>query len=252
VIDVTYTRGVSEKVPGRKPVVGTKTWTQVDEAMAPTCAGNDRGDDTNLCNAAVSSCPDSLVRFWVWHQVTTYTKAPDGTVTSEVTTPWYQEEGSFCLGADDPGVPNIAKVLDRVRTDFTSLPLQVQGPQAFPAPTTLVNIPTAFSAGTAGTQTFTPTLLGTQVTVTATPVRWTWTWGDGTSEAFDRPGIPQQPDVTHRYTRAGDRTVTVQVEWRGTFRVGNDPTEYPIATPAFTTSQPVLVRVRTARSQLVR
>jgi hypothetical protein len=252
VIDVTYTRGKSEQVPGRKPIVGTTTWTQVEEAMAPTCAGNSRVDDSTTCAAAITSCPDGLVRFWVWHQVTTYTKTARGKVTSEVTTPWYQEAGSFCLGADDPGVPNIAKVIDLVRTQFASLPLQLDVPQAAPAPTTLVNIPTAFSAGSAAPQTFTPTLLGTRVTVTATPVTWTWTWGDGTSEAFDRPGVPRQPDVTHRYLRAGDRTVTVQVEWRGTFRIGDDPTEYPITTPAYKRSAPVLVRVRTARSQLVR
>ena len=94
--------------------------------------------------------------------------------------------------------------------------------------------------------------LGTTVHVTAKPVRWTWTWGDGTTTSFDRPGIPKQPDVTHEYTRAGDRTVSVVVEWRGTFRVGSDPTEYTITTPAFVTSAPMTVRVRTARSQLVR
>jgi hypothetical protein len=249
---VTYSRGKSEQVPGRKTAHGVTTWTQVEEAMAPTCVGNSRHDDSVSCAAALTSCPDLLVRFWVWHQVTTYTRAADGTVTSEVTTPWYQESGSFCLGADDPGVPNLAKVVDLVQTEFTSLPLRVQAPQAYPAPTTLVNLPTAFSAGSAATQTFTPTLLGTSVTVTATPVKWTWTWGDGTTESFDRPGIPRQPDVTHRYTRAGDRSATVTVEWHGTFRVGGDPTEYPIATPAFVQGQPLLVRVRTARSQLVR
>jgi hypothetical protein len=44
----------------------------------------------------------------------------------------------------------------------------------------------------------------------------------------------------------------VVVEWRGTFQVGNDPTQYDIATPAYTRSPPITVRVREARSQLVR
>src|SRR4051794_20180624 len=57
VIDVTYTKGKSEQVPGRKPVVGTKTWPQVEEAMAPTCPGNSRVDDSTTCTAAISSCP---------------------------------------------------------------------------------------------------------------------------------------------------------------------------------------------------
>jgi len=254
--DITYTRGKSEQVPGRGraedgPSPIKTSWITVEEDMAPTCYTNVRGGDLALCGAAVNTCPDGLIRFWVWHRTTRWTKAADGTVTSMVD-PWQQEQGTFCLGADDPGVPTIARVLDRIRSDFTSLPLRVQAPRADPAPTTLVNLDTAFSAGTAEPQTFDPVLLGTTVHVTAKPVRWTWTWGDGTSQSFARPGIPKQPDVTHTYTRAGDRTVTVVVEWRGTFRVGSDPTEYSIQTPAYVRSAPMTVRVRTARSQLVR
>ena len=257
VIDVKYTRGQSEKVPGRGngsngEAPGRTTWIRVDEEMAPTCDLNYRGGDLALCGRAVNTCPDGLIRFWVWHQVTTFTRAADGTVTSEVTRPWYQEEGTYCLGADDPGVPTIARVIDQVRSDFTSLPLRPPAPRADPAPTTLVNIPTAFSAGSAEPQVFTPTLLGTTVTVTAKPVLWTWTWGDGTRDAFPRPGIPQEPDVTHTYTKAGDTTVQVVVTWRGTFRVGSDPTEYEITTPAYSRTGPMTVRVRQARSQLVR
>jgi hypothetical protein len=227
------------------------TWTTVAEETAAACESNSRGNDMSVCPQAVNSCPDGLIRYWVWHQVTTYTRAPDGSVTS-VTGPWKQEPGSYCLGPDDPGVPKIARVIDQIQSDFTSLPLRVQVPRADPAPTTLVNIETAFSAGSAEPQTFTPTLLGVTVTITARPVRWTWTWGDGTTAAFDRPGIPKQPDVTHRYAKAGDLPVSVVVEWRGTFRVGGDPTEYTITTPAYVRSLPVTVRVRTARSQLVR
>ena len=251
VIDVSYTRGQSEHVPGRKGTAGTVTWTTVAEETAAACESNSRGNDLSVCPQAVNSCPEGLIRYWVWHQVTTHTRAPDGTVTS-VAGPWTQEPGSFCLGADDPGVPTIARVIDQIQTDFTSLPLRVETPRADPAPTTLVNVDTAFSAGTTATQTFTPTLLGVTVTVTARPVRWVWTWGDGTTAAFDRPGIPKQPDVTHRYGKAGDVPVSVLVEWRGTFRVGGDPTEYTITTPAYVRSLPVTVRVRTARSQLVR
>ena len=255
VIDVTYTRGQSEKVPhrdGHGAANVTATWTRVDEEMAPTCSANTRGGDLTLCGAAVNSCPDGLIRFWVWHQVTTFTRQANGTITSEVTTPWYQEPGSFCLGADDPGVPVIARVIDLIRSQFTSLPITPRTIRADPAPTTLVNVETAFSAGSTEPQVFTPTLLGTTVTVTAKPVRWIWQWGDGTTDAYDRPGTPQQPDVTHVYTRAADREVRLTVEWRGTFRVGSDPTEYAITTPAYVQSAPITVRVRQARSQLVR
>jgi hypothetical protein len=252
-----YKRGTSERVNGRGDgsngrAPGRTTWIEIDEDMAPTCDINTRMGDMVLCGQAVNTCPDGLIRFWVWHQVRTVTRNPDGTETSTVTTPWYQEDRTYCLGADDPGVPNIARVIDQIRSDFTSLPLRVQTPRADPAPTTLVNIPTAFSAGSSEGQTFTPTLLGVTVTVTAKPVRWIWTWGDGTTESFDRPGTPHEPDVTHEYKTAADRRASVVVEWRGTFRVGNDPTEYTIAQPAYVRSSPMTVRVRQARSQLVR
>ena len=256
-IDVTYKRGVSESVPGRGApdqgeLPGRTTWTRTEEQMAPTCSNNSRGNDNTLCGPAISSCPDNLIRFWVWHQVTTFTRQPDGTVTSAITRPWDQEQGSYCLGADDPGVPDIARVVDRIQVDFASLPLRRHAVTTAPTPATLVNIDTVFSAGSAEPQTFTPTLLGTRVTVIATPVRWVWTWGDGTTDAFDRPGDRAKRDVTHDYRRSGDRQVSVLVEWRGTFRIGDDPTEYDIASSAFRRSLPVTVQVRQARSQLVR
>ncbi len=220
--------------------------------MAPTCSPNGLGNATALCDTAVTSCPDGLVRFWVWHRTTTWTKDVDGTVTSDVG-PWTQEQGSFCLGADDPGVPTIA-----------------QGPRPRPQPVHLASrcgcrprgptlrrrrwstprprSPPAARSRRASTR----CCSALSVHVTAKPVRWHWTWGDGTSEDVDRPGTPRQPDVTHTYERAGDVRATVVVEWRGTFSVGNDPTQYAIQTPAFVRSAPITVRVREARSQLVR
>lgn len=256
VIDVVYERGKSQVVPGRGraedgPGPGKTSWVTVAEEMAPTCYTNGRGNPDALCAPAVSSCPDGQIRFWVWHQVTTWTRDAAGVVTS-VVGPWVQEQGAYCLGADDPGVPTIARVLDEVRSSFTSLPLRVQAPRADPAPTTLVNVQTAFSAGSAHEQVFDLAPLGTPVRVTARPVRWTWTWGDGGRESFDRPGTPREPDVTHTYLRAADVRANVVVEWRGTFTVGSDPTSYAISTPAFVRSAPIPVRVREARSELVR
>jgi len=87
--------------------------------------------------------------------------------------------------------------------------------------------------------------------VTATPTRWHWNWGDGSSEVTTIPGVPKQPLVSHRYARVGDLTVTVTVEWAGTFTIGSDPTAYTITTPAFTPPQTALIRIREARSELV-
>ena len=230
---------------------GRTSWTVVEEDTAPACSTNSRLHANSVCPAALTTCAKGLIRFWVWHQVTTFTRDAAGVTTSRVTKPWYQEGRTYCLGADDPGVPNIVKVIDQVRSEFASLPLRLQQPRSDPSPRTLVNIPTAFSAGSAAPQDFAPVLLGIAVHINAKPVRWVWSWGDGTSDAVDRPGTPGQPDVTHIFTRAGDLSAQVVVEWHGTFTVGGDATEYPIATPAFVRAPPVLIQVREARAQLV-
>jgi hypothetical protein len=204
-----------------------------------------------LCGAAVNTCPDGQIRFWVYHRVLEYTRQ-NGVTTSRVIRDWYEEDGTYCLGADDPQVPTIARVIDQVRTGFAHLPLVAAQVQSDPGPTTVVNMKTAFSAGTSQPQTFDPVLLGVTVHVTAKPVEWQWTWGDGSTSVTDTPGVPKQPVVTHTYTRVADAPVTVVVKFVGTFAVGNDPTQYDIQQPAFSPpSAPVIVRVREARSQLV-
>jgi hypothetical protein len=241
-----YKRQRSDHVDGRGDATqgyapGKTTWTVVEEDAAPTCYGNNRGNADALCGPAVNTCPAGEIRFWIWHRTVTYTKSPDGTTTS-VASSWRQEDKTYCLGADDPGVPTIAKVLDQVQTDFAHLPLRHDEVQSDPGPTTLVNIDTAFHAGSGQPQVFNPVLLGTPVHVTAKPTRWHWTWGDGGTDVTTTPGVPKQPVVSHRYTRTADLTVSVVVEWTGTFTVGNDPTAYPITASAFTPAQTTQVR----------
>lgn len=251
-----YRSGRSDHVDGRGDAsqgyaAGKTTWTVVREAAAPTCQGNDRLSASALCPAAVTSCPAGQMRFWIWHQTVEYATVPGGSTTSRVTRPWRLEARSYCLAADDPGVPTIAKVVDRIQRGFAHLPLRRDGLRSDPGPVTLVNFDTAFSAGTAAKQSFDPVLLGTPVHVDATPTRWHWTWGDGTSEVTATPGVPNRPVLTHRYTHAADVTVTVVVEWRGTFRLPGDPTTYPITASALVRPQSMSLRVRTARSELV-
>jgi hypothetical protein len=256
VIEATYAQGQSDHVDGRGDAThgyapGRSTWLVVDEDMAPACAGNSLNGSESLCGSAVNSCPNGLIRFWVWHRTTQFVQSSDGEVASRVTVPWHREPLTYCLGADDPGVPTIARVIDQVQRDFKNLPLRRESVRSDPGPRTLVNIDTAFSAGTTQLQTFDPVLLGIGVHIAATPKRWHWTWGDGTTAVTDTPGVPKQPVVTHRYTRAGDVQVSVVVEWTGTFSVGDDPTQYEIQSPATVPAEPTTVRVRTARSQLV-
>ncbi|MDX6197233.1 MAG: hypothetical protein QOJ79_384 [Actinomycetota bacterium] len=251
-IDIHHSEPVTGRGDGSYgPAPGRTTWREIEEDMTPTCWANSRQGADALCGAAVNTCPGGLIRFWVWHRVLEYTKQ-NGQTTSRVLRDWYQEDGTFCLGADDPQVPTIAKVIDQVRTDFAHLPLVAAQVQSDPGPTTIVNMDTAFSAGSTQPQTFDPVLLGVTVHVTAKPVEWDWTWGDGTTSVTTTPGVPKQPVVTHEYKRVTDAPVSVVVKFAGTFSVGADPTQFDIQQPAFSPpSAPVMVRVREARSELV-
>jgi hypothetical protein len=103
------------------------------------------------------------------------------------------------------------------RVGLPSLEIQVQ-----PADKTLVNFETNFYAEPEAFERQI-TLLGQGVDVRATPRRFDWTFGDGTTEQTDHPGAPY-PDlqVTHGYTDA-DVTVqpSVDVTYEAEFRVGD-------------------------------
>ena len=252
-VNVGGVRGVSQRVPGRGdpartgPAVGRNEYEVVEEESAPACLGNDRGGDL-LCVAATVSCPaEDQTRYWIWHRVTRVVVEPPSRTVGE----WRQEPGSFCLGPDDPGVPTVGRVIAQVRSEFQRLPLPRFAVRTDPAPETLVNVPTAFSAGTGAAVTFTPTILGTRVTITARPTRWDWTFGDGATMSTAIPGTPRRPDVAHMYTRAGEVSSSVRVTWTGTFTLEGSSEVYEIQSPAFVQGSPTVVDVREARTELV-
>lgn len=253
-LDVTGTAtGVSQEVPGRGnparsgPAPGRNEYERVEEELAPACLGNERGDD-NLCASATLSCSSpEQTRYWIWHRMTRVVVAPP----SETVGSWVQEPGGFCLGPDDPGLPTIGRVIAQVRADFQRLPLPQFTVRTDPSPRMLVNVPTAFSAGSAEAVTFTPTILGARVTITARPSQWDWTFGDGATSTTTRPGTPQRPDVTHQYTRTGEVTSSVRVTWTGSFTVEGSAEVLQIGAPAFVQGAPTLVDIREARTELV-
>lgn len=256
-IAVGVTASLSDKVPGRGipathgDAPGRRQWLTVEEYVAPACSGNSLDGPDLLCTAAVTSCAaEDQVRFFIWHRETSWVRDDAGGETSTVGE-WTQLPGSYCLGPDDPGMPTIGQVIAQVQRAFQDLPLPVAGVRVDPAPTSLVNIPTAFFAGGQQEATFTPTILGTQVSITATPAQWQWTWGDGTSMTTDNPGVPKRPVVAHEYTRSADYSVGVTTTWTGTFTVAGSPEVFQIRTPAIVQTPPVTVQVREARTELV-
>jgi hypothetical protein len=257
---VGTTRTPSDPVPPRRRAIpeppGPGTWKTIQERMAPTCFGNRaEGGADALCNAAFT-CGEGRIRFWIWHRTTTYVRDADGNVSQDPPVPpaappqLEQLAGTYCLGADDPGVPDYAQAIAETMREFRNLPLPKAEVQVSPAPTSLVNVPTAFYAG--GPQTFSQTVTpaGISITVTARPTAWRWTWGDGSpKQTFDTPGVPKRPVVAHTYDAARDYTASVEVLWRGQFTLFGQT--YDIPTPAVITSPPVAVQVREARTQLV-
>ena len=103
------------------------------------------------------------------------------------------------------------------RIGLPSLEVQIQ-----PEERTLVNFETNFFARPQAFEE-SVTLLGQDVDVRADPVRFDWTFGDGSSEQTPSAGAPY-PDleITHTYS---DADVTVQpsvaVTYAAEFRVGD-------------------------------
>jgi hypothetical protein len=244
-------RNPSDHVPGRGSVnddyrAGKTTWMHTEEYITPMCSINGLHGADVMCMAAATYCQDGRVGFWIWHQVTTYTKQPDGTVTKDVGS-WHEEDGAYCLGADDPGVPAIGKVVSWVQDSFNMIGITPAAVTAAPAPRTLVNIETRLSAGTGAVVDIPAATPWAQVIIHAKPLRYRWYFGDRT-----KPMITSVPDVAHVYRRlALLKSVRVDVEWGGTFSVVGDPAAYPIVGTALVPGTNVTVDVREARSQLV-
>jgi hypothetical protein len=61
------------------------------------------------------------------------------------------------------------------------------------------------------------------VTIEATPVSYTWHFGTGDGDLTTSDPGAAYPDleITHRYTRVGDVTPSVDTTYRGRYRVGN-------------------------------
>jgi hypothetical protein len=73
-------------------------------------------------------------------------------------------------------------------------------------------------------------------------VRYDIAWGDGVSTSTDRSGVPYPggPDeITHVYTDAGERTVTVTAVWSGTFSAPTASGSLPVIERTATVALPV-------------
>lgn len=245
---ITVARGRSDYVPGRgSPTQGDRgdggDYSYVREYATPTCSGNRLNGDDALCLAALTSCPAAgQVRFWIWHQRVDVKAGPPKVVT---TGPWVDEEGSYCLGPDDPGVPDIVRTLAAAQQAFEQRVRQIAPPtiRTVPGPRTLVQWPTRFTAQGAEPFSDDVTVLGATVRLHVQPESFRWVFGDGTTAQT------AGPTTTHTYPVKGRRVIRVDVVWGGWFTVDQGTERFPIDPPATSTGRPGLVTAVEARAE---
>jgi hypothetical protein len=184
-------------------------------------------------------CPDGTVR---GTQID-LTPTPEGALQRSL----LDRVESGCFGAD-PGDPGLELLVTQEFLDSVSPSGVVVQPGT---PRALVNLPLVAHAEPVA-DTWTPTLLGTPVTIRASPVSYAWEFGDGSPPVItDRPGGPW-PDhaAEHTYRVTGDREVTLTTTYAGRYSLDGGATWVAIAGTATATSTPVPVRLVEARAQL--
>jgi hypothetical protein len=116
---------------------------------------------------------------------------------------------------------------------FPKLAVAVQ-----PADRTLVNLDTIVYTQDLGVTTITVPLLGFQVVVEATPMSYTWHFGDGSTLTTTSPGKPYPAkEITHKYMKRANVRLTVTTNYAARFNVAGTGWQYvdgtaPITGPA--------------------
>jgi len=252
---IAVKHGVSDRVPGRGSAtqgrrVGDgaeeeQDYSYVTERTAPTCLHNGLWENGSLCSFALHTCPAlDQVRFWVWHQtVTVDVRAGEPDVVTK--SAWEQERGTYCLGPDDPGVPDIVRTLAAAQAAFEQRIEQLPDPRtrSVPGPSTLVHYPTAFTASNAAPFSFAVTVAGATVRLDVRPLRYDWELGDGSTA---RTTVPR---TSHTYSGTGSMTIGVTITWGGDFTVDGGSEAYPIDPPATTSGAHDQVVVLQARAE---
>lgn len=141
--------------------------------------------------------------------------------------------------------------------DFNTFPVAPAQAHQERAPHTLKNYNTNFWADP-NPQEFTRTIAGQEVSLRATPVSYTFHYGDGTTLGpINYPGyqlgedIWDQPtDTSHKYTEPGDYQFTITTSYRGEYSVNGGPWQVIDGTVERSTD-PQLVRVWRVKAGLV-
>ena len=166
-------------------------------------------------------------------------------VPDAVPGPWHLVGPSVCAAPADVTPAMVLTAFRRL--PLAPSPLVVQPDRGW----VLVNKPTVVHAD-AGPQTLATTILGTAVTIMATPTSYTWDFGDGATLTTSDPGRPW-PDgtLTHTYARVGEYRIALTTTWSATYTLAGDPVVRDVPGTATTTSATAPLAVQERRSHLV-
>ncbi|WP_240793591.1 MULTISPECIES: hypothetical protein [unclassified Arthrobacter] len=137
--------------------------------------------------------------------------------------------GPTCIYDEKP-VDALEQIAADIQRQFQSLPVNAGTVVAQPSPHTLRGAETNFYAEAAEQQ-FDVTMFGQQVHIIATPVQYTWNYGDGTvfgpQPSMGGP-LPQdrwgeKTRTSHAYGATGDFQVVLTTAFQGTYSVNAGP-----------------------------
>ncbi|MFF2030715.1 PKD domain-containing protein [Arthrobacter sp. NPDC058192] len=124
----------------------------------------------------------------------------------------------------------LGQIAAQIQTKFRQLPVTPGKTVMQPSPHTLRGAETNFYAE-ASEQTFNVDMLGQDVFITAKPVQYTWSYGDGTSlgpQTVAGGSLPQdrwgeKTLTSHVYAQTGDFSVILTTHFQGTYSVNGGP-----------------------------
>lgn len=206
---------------------------------APQCSWDAPG------TAVALPCPgDPVVPLPECGDLTTVPPLWERTAPDAIPGPWVRIEPSRCAAATD--VTPAMVLAEFRRLPLAPSPLVVQPDRGW----VLVNKPTVVYAQP-GPQTLATRILGTEVTITATPAAYAWDFGDGAALTTADPGRPwPAADLAHTYTRLGTYEIALTTTWAATYTVAGDRTVRVVPGTATTTGSTSLV-VQERRAHLV-
>ncbi|WP_244516777.1 hypothetical protein [Arthrobacter alpinus] len=168
---------------------------------------------------------------------------------------WAFHSGPECIHGEKPR-DILAEIAASIAHEFQRSPIVAATIGSQPGPHTLRGKETNVWAE-ATTQTFNLTMLGQQVTITATPTAYTWNYGDGTiwgptpthGAPLHQDRIGEQTQTSHIYTETGHLTINLTTHFNGSYTVNNGP-QLPIPGQGNIASPPLPLTVWRAKTNL--